>query len=178
MRAYTLLFVVLATLAGCDKYGPAPESQAEVDPAGSPAPALGTLTERVAVPYVAPEAKFTLRCDLNSVGGVGLEVDVAAAIDRAAGVVFNGWVVDESMSPPDSFVIVLAGAETFGILTKPDTERPDVAEAMGSAAALNSGFGVLVDITAVKPGEYRAYLLLPQRGVACDTGKRLAISAN
>lgn len=174
----SMLFLMIAMLAGCNKYGP----EQDAKPAAVDAPAVASTTqaadlpESVATAFAPPEVQYTLRCDLNSVAGVGLNSGVAAAIARSAQVVFNGWVVDERLAAAGDFVIVLKGASTYGIAGKTGTERPDVAEAVGSESARASGFGFIADLSQVPAGEYSVHLLLPDSGAACDTTKLLNIT--
>lgn len=179
--ALTFVFSVIA-LAACSKYGPDQEQSSEASAApaeaapGAPRVQSGTLKEDVAVVYDLPQANYSLRCDLNSVGGVGLVPGVAGPLASAPDIVFNGWVSDEKGMPPAKVVIVLKGAKSFGILTATGADRPDVAEALKAESARKSGFAVLADTTVVAPGAYHVHLYVPETGVACDTTKLLNVS--
>ena len=174
------LLIALAFLAACNKYGPA-DNALESAPATPPANVATSSSQTplslgIASPYNLPEGKYTLRCDLNSVGGVGLELNVPGRIVRSAQVIFNGWAIDENLAGVGPFLIVLKGASTYGISTTTDLDRPDVSEGLNSEAALKSGFGFLADISQVPAGEYAVYFFEPKTSAACDTGKKLAIS--
>jgi hypothetical protein len=172
-KLFLALAVVLA--AGCNKYGP--EQQPAPAPNMATESASNKLPENVAASFALPQqVAYTMRCDLNSVGGVGLNPGVAGTIARSSQIVFNGWVVDERLAAPGSFVIVLKGPSTFGIATHTEAERPDVAQAVGSQQALHSGFGFVADISAVSPGRYAVYLYVPAIGAGCDTTKLLDIT--
>src|SRR5688572_25837564 len=126
----SMLLLMITLLAGCNKYGP----EHDAKPAAADAPAAAStvqatdLPESVATAFAPPEVQYTLRCDLNSVAGVGLNSGVAGTIARSPQVVFNGWVVDERLAAAGDFVIVLKGASTYGIASKTGTDRPDVVE--------------------------------------------------
>lgn len=173
-----LLMLTIALLAGCNKYGPEEKTASAAPETGAvPVASPGVdLKAFVASSYVLPDAKYTLRCDLNSVGGVGLNPGVAGAIARSEQVVFNGWIVDERLAVPAEFVIVLKGDATYGISATAGIERPDVAQGVGAESASNAGFGSPVDISQVAPGRYSVHLFVPKDGAACDTTKILDIT--
>jgi len=174
-----LLLITLALLTACNKYGPseAPEGATAPPPAGATTEASQAPPQQwIASPYTLPEGKYTMRCDLNSVGGVGLEVNVPGKVVRSAQVIFNGWAINENLAGVGSFLIVLEGASTYAIPTTTDLDRPDVAQGLGSQDALKSGFGFLADISQVPAGEYAVYFFEPKAGAACDTGKKLSLS--
>lgn len=173
--------VCFAALTGCSKYGP---DQGEVAqspatrPAAKPATAAQVvneaLKEDVAVTYSLPaQPTYVLRCDLNSVSGVGLSPGVEGPLAQGAGAVFNGWVADEQGAPPARVVIVLKGEKSYGIQVATGADRPDVAEALKAETARKSGIAALVDTTAVAEGAYDVHFLVPETGAACDTTKRL-----
>lgn len=177
----SMLLLTIVMLAACNKYGPEQDAKtAETPEAAAAASAakadVAKLPESVATAFELPAAQYTLRCDLNSVGGVGLNPGVAATVARTGQVVFNGWVVTEQLAAAGDFVIVLKGASTYAIATRTGTDRPDVAEGLGSEAAKDSGFGFVADISQVPAGEYSVHLFAPGSSAACDTTKLLNIT--
>ena len=184
MKCIALTVIIsAAVLAGCSKYGPE-QSETAQTPAAQPtieavtaAPAANeALKEDVAVVYSLPEKpSYSLRCDLNSVSGVGLSPGVEGPLGKGPGVVFNGWVADERGMPPTKVVIVLKGDNSYGIQVSTGADRPDVAEALKAEAARKSGIAALADTTAVVAGTYHAHFLVPETGVACDTSKLLKV---
>jgi len=169
------MLLLIVMIAGCTKYSPEQDAKPVADsPDANATPT--DLPESVASPFQLPNAQYTLRCDLNSVGGVGLNPGVAGSIARSAQVVFNGWVVDERLAAPGNFIIVLKGTSAYGIATRTGAERPDVVQGLASESALNSGFGFIADISQVPAGEYAVHLYVPMSGAACDTTKLLNIT--
>lgn len=182
MKRIALTFVLsTVALTACSKYGPDQEQSPEASAApaaavpGSPTIQSDALKEDVAVAFDMPQASYSLRCDLNSVGGVGLAPGVAGPLASAPGIVFNGWVSDEKGVPPAKAVIVLKGAKSFGILATTGADRPDVAEALKAESARKSGLAVLADTTLVAPGAYHVHLYVPENRAACDTTKLLNV---
>jgi hypothetical protein len=183
-RIVLTLALSAITLAACSKYGPEQEHAAQDSGqqrvAGGPITAMPvaneTLKDNVAVVHGLPQqVTYNLRCDLNSVGGVGLNPGVEGSLAQGQGVVFNGWVVDEQGTPPARVVIILEGGRSYGILVSTGADRPDVAEAFRSEAARISGIASLVDTTAIARGTYHVHLLVPDTGAACDTTKRVKV---
>lgn len=173
----TLSIALIAITASCSKYGPEQDPAAQTPSApeaATPAPAQSEpLKDDVAVVYNLPAITSVLRCDLNSVAGVGLTPGVEAPLAQAAGIVFNGWVADEQGIPPAKLVIVLKGQTSYGIQVATGADRPDVAEALKSEAAAKSGIAALADTSAVAMGTYQVHLVVPETGAGCDTGKLL-----
>ena len=166
-------------LAACNKYGPGQEVSQSAGKKNVTAVAAAPtkLAPFSAVEYVMPNnVVYTMRCDLNSVGGIGLNPGVPAAVAKAPKVVFNGWIVDENLSVPSEFLILLKGsAATYAISAVAGMDRPDVAEALGASSALPSGYGFEVNIQNVAAGRYEVQLLAPERGSACDSTKILDV---
>lgn len=164
-------------IASCSKYGPEQDRVPETTSLSETAPAADeALKDDVAVFYNLPQhANYSLRCDLNSVSGVGLSPRIQGPLAQAPDVIFNGWVVDAQGAPPSKVVIVLKGEKSFGILVATGAARPDVAEALSSEAAHLSGIAALADTSAVAAGTYQVHLLVPETDAACDTTKLLKV---
>lgn len=173
----TLSIALIAITTSCSKYGPEQDQAAQTrstPEAVTSAPVQSEqLKDDVAVVYNLPQVTSALRCDLNSVAGIGLIPGVEAPLAQAAGVVFNGWVADEQGVPPAKLVIVLKGQASYGIQVATGADRPDVAEALKSEAAARSGIAALADTSAVATGIYQVHLVVPETGAGCDTGKLL-----
>ncbi|MCY7353822.1 MAG: hypothetical protein LH470_01820 [Lysobacter sp.] len=178
MTARLLILTIALLASGCNKYGSEEKAATSSKPgvSGSPSAANNDLRPFVASEFALPAAKYTGRCDLNSVGGNGLDPRVPGSVTRSEQVVFNGWIVDGQLSVPAEFVIVLKGDSTYGIPATAGLERPDVAQGTGAESAKFSGFGFVADISKVPPGRYVVHLFVPKDGTACDTTKILDIN--
>lgn len=179
MKLILTLAVTMVALGGCSKYGPESEQavQATADTAVAPVAQSEELKDNVAVIYNLPRASYSLRCDLNSVGGVGLNPGEAVPLAQASSIVFNGWASTDWGVPPAKIVIVLKGERSFGILAATGAERPDVAEALKSDDAKKAGIAILADTTALVAGTYQVHFYVPDTGAACDTAKLLKVGS-
>lgn len=176
------LLIAVVLVGGCTQYGPAPdqgkgsETRAASD-AATPTTSSKAFPAFTAVDYAMPDSVvYSMRCDLNSVAGIGLNPGVVATVSRAGKVVFNGWLVTDKLTVPDDFLIVLKGdSGSYAISSVAGMDRPDVAEAVGSQTAAQSGFGFEADIAGVAAGTYAVHLVVPASGAACDSTKILEI---
>lgn len=175
------LLLPLMVLISCTKYGaeseqgkegatPALETSAAASAPPHKFPAL------VAVPYVLPaEISYNMRCDLNSVAGIGLDPGVITGVKKSESVVFNGWLVDEKLTVPGEFLVVLKAASSYAILGVAGMDRPDVEQALSAQSARPSGYGFQANIMQVQAGQYSVHLVEPRGGSACDTTKLINV---
>lgn len=172
----------LLLLAGCSYEDPQATQQKEAAPANPAAEvssAAGTtpkLVQFVAAPYEIPAATaYTMRCDLNSVSGTGLNPGVASDVSKAGKAFLAGWLATDALGVPGEFIVVLKGASSYGISGVAGLERPDVAEALGSQSVFLSGYGFEADISSIPVGQYSVHIMAPAEGVGCDTTKLLNV---
>lgn len=169
------LLLPLVLLAGCNYKDPKAEDAKPVaaEPTADTVTAAPTMPANTAVAYDIPAATaYTMKCDLNSVSGTGLNPGVASDISKSGTVLLNGWLATEKLEVPSQIIVVLKGASSYGIAGVSGAARPDVAEGLGSQSVANAGFVFEeANISAVPAGQYAVHIVAPAEGLGCDTTK-------
>lgn len=92
---------------------------------------------------------------------------------------FTGWITDNTRTAPSNFAIDLIGSDTDGYVLEASagSARPDVAHALQSNSALDSGYSAMAQMKGVRAGSYRIVLVTPVSGHAsvCATGRTLNV---
>lgn len=157
--------VALLALVGCTDQNKSPSSSNDLK-----------LPAFVAVSYELPaNVPYTMRCDLNSAGGLNLNPGIASNVSKSDKVFLNGWLATEKLEVPSTFLIVLKGTNTYAISGKAGLDRPDVVQALSSQTVAQSGYGFEADIKAIPVGQYAVHILADKKSVGCDTTKLLNI---
>lgn len=93
-------------------------------------------------------------------------------------VLFQGWISNPSLQPPDQFAIVLAGQETYAFRGTAGGERPDVAKILKAEGLAKAGFNVEVKFDGVAPGEYAVSFIQEDNGhtIQCLTSAKAIVS--
>ena len=116
-------------------------------------------------------------CALDYVNGAG---EPHATFYASAPVGLQGWIIDANKRPPQKFFLALKGAKAYAIDGHAGAPRPDVAKAYGDPNALNSGFNLSADATAVPAGSYSAFLFIEGTDGAvqvCETSWKIDVKA-
>jgi hypothetical protein len=178
VQALAMLSLTAVLLSACDQGKNQAASQEKDNKAATPATATAApLPEFTALELPAADSMFRVPCALDKINTqrapkqvVNLEADGEAR--------FVGWVSDPSRRVPQSFKIVLVGANaTYAVDAKADRPRPDVARTLKSGALANAGFNVMTSLRDIVPGQYDVGLFMDAggKGAYCTTPAKVAV---
>lgn len=92
---------------------------------------------------------------------------------------FTGWIADGNRTAPPRFTIELVGHDKKGYALEASTglTRPDVAHALQSDFALDSGYSIIAQTNNISPGSYQIVLVTPTSSHTdvCDTRQTLKL---
>lgn len=169
---------VVMVLAGCGKSGS--EQSATPATASSTAAASHAGVDTAATPMAAAELAtaqpVTRSCYLDMVNGKrdkhGFDVK------RGENNQIVGWVVDKQKATPAGFTLILSADQSYALQGRTGGIRPDVAKAVGNAAAGKAGFAIGTTLSDVKPGSYEAMTLVksPDGDVLCDLHRTIRVA--
>lgn len=180
---------------------PAPAS-AEPVPASTPAPPAKASTAKlpaapVAVPAASPPMEASVKlttqppafvegqsftfgfgCYMDTLDGQLWESQVLTVKNRKAFRI-TGWGVDtegKRLSEATYLRLEHASGRRFYAATTPE-DRPDVAEYLGQAAFVKSGYRALVSAENLPAGEYEAMIVMNVggRNLLCGNGRKLRL---
>lgn len=180
MRAVAVLLLCVATVA-CNRTEPTTATPPPVQAAAAPAPAAVAGKELSAL-EVAVEPEVSANCNLEAIDGVSVP-DMNPIVPRERKFAVTGWLVDDVSKnvPAELSVRVYSISGDGRIWQFPATvgiERSDVHAVQGNTPeVLNSGFQSMLDLSDLKPAQYRLRLAY-QRGdklVVCDNGRSITL---
>jgi hypothetical protein len=136
-------------------------------------PGSGVLTAIPTEAVSTPDSTNT--CSLDAISGTAPPI-VNAKPDQE--LTFSGWTSTKEITVPDKILIVLAGAQTYGVQGAAGVARNDVAQTLKAPALATSGFNVTTSLVGVAPGNYKISVLYasPQNLVACATSAEIKVS--
>ena len=167
----------MLALSGCGKSEPAQPVPA---PAGSvaaaPRPAADVQAMLVVATELAAAQPVTRSCYLDMVNGKRDKSGFDVRRGESNQIV--GWVVDKHKAAPAKFTLILKADQSYALQGRTGGVRPDVAKAVGSAAAGKAGFAVGTTLADVKPGSYEAMALVksPDGDVLCDLHRSIRVA--
>ncbi|MGS1121653.1 hypothetical protein [Rhodanobacter sp. UC4436_H3] len=117
----------------------------------------------------------TSPCSFDSVDGNYSKTE--AKLDRSNSHTFRGWALTENMQVVKDVKFVLKGTDSFSIMAKTGTERPDVASYLKDANLSSSGFNFSTTLESVPAGVYQVLLVTRFGEVpyACETKKSVTV---
>lgn len=94
--------------------------------------------------------------------------------------VFQGWIGNPGLQPPDAFAIVLDGAQSYAFRGTAGADRPDVAKVLKADGMAKSGYNVEVKLDGVEPGEYGVSFIQDTSSgtIRCLTPAKVVLSAS
>ena len=175
-------FVAASLLAGCKADNAAPPATVTPEPQAVPAdaasdagllPGSNVLTALPADSVSTPDTTNT--CSLDAISGNAPPVVTAKPGQELT---FSGWTSTKEVTVPEKILIVLTGAQTYGVQGTAGVARNDVAQTLQAPALAASGFNVTASLTDVAPGDYTISVLYasPQNLVACATSGEIKVS--
>lgn len=116
-------------------------------------------------------------CALDSVNALSAS-EGRFTVSAPQPIVFEGWVAMSNLENPGTFSIILDGKSDFEITHVTGVQRPDVADAYGSAALASAGFQVALPALEVPADEYSVMISHEEAGapVVCKTNLRLVVT--
>lgn len=177
LRAFFLLGT-LSLLTACDMESEKARAPAQpVTSATATAPlAPGTVQPSPAVVTeytgTSPATRHS-RCSIDLINGrPGTDFDT----DKSNSATFEGWATNATgLMPANAIRILLIGTKSYAIGGSTGLERPDVAAAVGKAAA-TSGFRVAVPVLQIPQGTYSTRIEGADGSFSCDTRARLVVN--
>ena len=99
------------------------------------------------------------------------------AVKRGTAYKLIGFATNsETSTVPKSIVILLVGAESYGISATTGLERPDVATYFKIPALASAGYQIDAGFDAVNPREYAVFVLDEKERIVCPTHQTITVS--
>ncbi|WP_449429420.1 hypothetical protein [Rhodanobacter umsongensis] len=180
-----VLAALILTLTACGKSAdeasqPSPAASPSAPPAqpssGTPAPqpvAASTLSAAT-----VSAAKSVAHCSLDTLGGETSQTN-PVTVKAGQTIIAGGWLVNSGLQPPPQFTLVLQGSDVYGFDGVTGVARADVAKALNTEAAGQSGFNVAANLGSIPAGTYKVLALIKINGQdgneICDMQHQLTI---
>jgi hypothetical protein len=117
---------------------------------------------------------YNAQCALDIIDGL----PAANAVPRGYGTVatFGGWAGNGHGGLLKQPLLTLKGSKnSYEASITANVSRPDVAQAMNSAAMAKSGFNLTASLANVAPGKYALYIAEANETSACDLHRTLTV---
>ncbi|MBJ6978550.1 hypothetical protein [Luteimonas sp. MC1895] len=151
LLATALLAAALLAACGDEPVGAPPAVPPAADDTRAAAPGPAAVWAEAFTP--AADALAAGHCALDAINGGSPQ---AVALPATGSALFGGWVADAALQVPADALFVLRGATaSFAApLSAGSTQRPDVAQALGSEALAGAGFDLLLALDGLPAGSY------------------------
>jgi hypothetical protein len=153
---------------------------ASAAPAPPPEEPLTVEPFKAEPPSILCSSAKSKSCYLDNVAGVVATNDKSATVTHDGTATILGWAVDDvSKTIPPVVVLELVGAKKkfYGAVTH-RSERPDVANVLGSPSLVLAGFKMLASFGDVEPGEYLVQVVqvtAEGNSLSCSTERKIKV---
>lgn len=175
---------VMLMVSACGESEPEQNQQptaadvAPVTPASPASAPSGVAAVPITETTLASAEPLPGHCYLDKVES-GTSEPGGFAADAGESIRLVGWAVNSDKAAPTHMSFVLQGEQSYALPGSIGGVRPDVAKALQSEAASESGVGVRTTLSGVAPGKYQVMALVgapDQPQTLCDMSRYLQVN--